>query len=597
MKRLKAASAVTAAAVAALVMSACSGGGNSGGTDQNGSSTDVKSMAVGKAEDANAGTFKLANVPGWNATVTVGIDDAFSAYNNQTPDTNSSYNEYVLIPVLSGASMLDGNNKVLLNTDVMQSWDVTSTSPYTVTWKIKPGLKWSDGAPYNCKDYYLSYLAQSGKNPGFNPASPAGYNLIDSAKCTDDTTFVTTFSQPYSDYKGLFDSNAILPAHILEQQTGISDITTLTPTSDPALLKKAGDFWTNGWKGFNKDLDPASGPYMMTAFDQNAGAVTLQKNPNWAGGKGGPSTVVVRKFSDQKAMATALQNGEIQVMASTQPDATAADTLKGLSAQGVIYGSAPQLTYEHLDMNYRNPILQNKAAREALFQVINRSEITDKLLKEVESDVAPMNSLIYTPAELAYQDAGYGKETNQGAAAAKKTLETDGWTLGSDGIYQKNGQRFSVTISHSNIPRRDQTVQIIQSQAQAAGIEVKNDNDPTFLSGGRLSTGNWGIALFAWSQPPFKSQSQPIYSTNGDQNHQKYSNPQVDALFKQAVAATDEGTATKLYQQIDQLMAQDYASLPIYSLPSMWAFQGVDRVYMQSYYGALWNLGEWQQKS
>jgi len=581
------------AATAALVLSACGGGG---GSDQNGSSTDIKSMAVGKAENVDAKTFKLADVQGWDGTVTVGIDDAFSAYNNQTPDTNSSYNTFALVAALSGAGVLDGNNNVLLNTDVMESWDVTSTAPYTVTWKLKPGIKWSDGAPWNCKDFYLAWLSQSGKAPGFNPAATSGYDLIDSAKCENDTTFVTTFKQPYLDYKGLFDSNALLPAHILEQQTGIADITQLTPTSDPALLQKAGDFWTNGWKGFKKELDPASGPYMITAFDENGGAVTLEKNPNWAGGKGGPSKVILRSFADQKAMATALQNGEVQVVSSTQPEATAATTMKGLSAQGVIYGSAPELSYEHIDMNYRNPVLAQKPARQALFEAINRSEITDKLLKEVQSDITPDNSLIYTPAEPGYQDAGYGKTAGLGADAAKKTLEADGWTLGADGIYQKNGQRFSVTISHNNNPRRDQTVEIIQSQAKLAGIEIKNDNDPTFLSGGRLSTGNWDIALFAWSQPPFKSQSQPLYSTDGNQNHQKYSNPQVDDLFKQAVSQTDEGAARKLYQQADAAIAQDYASLPLFAVPSMWAFQGIDKVYFQSYYGALWNVGEWEQR-
>ncbi|TVT62299.1 ABC transporter family substrate-binding protein [Amycolatopsis rhizosphaerae] len=605
MRRLKAASAVTMAAVAALALSACGGGsgsnGTNSGTDQNGSSNDVKSMAVGKAENASAGTFKLGDAPAWDGPVTVGIDDAYSAYNNQTPDTNTSYNYYVITSVLAGSDVLDGNNKVLLNNDVLDSWNVTSTSPYTVTYKIKPGVKWSDGAAWNCKDFYLGWLSGSGKVKDFNAASTTGYSLINDAKCVDDQTFVTTYSQPYVDYKGLFDSAQLLPAHILEQQTGIPDITKVTPTTDPAILKKAGDFWTNQWKGFKKELMPASGPYMITAFDQNQGAVTLEKNPNWIGAKGGPKKIVVRSFSDTKAMATALQNGEIQVAASTQPDATAATTMKGLASQGVIYGSAPQLTYEHLDMNYKNDILKDLPARKAFFQAINRQEIADKLLKEVQSDVKPMGSLIFQANDNGYQDL-YGSKAGLGAAEAKKTLEADGWTLGSDGIYQKNGKRFSVTISHNNNPRRDQTVELVISQAKAAGIEVKNDNDPTFLSGGRVSTGNWDIALFAWSQAPFKSQSQPLYETAnkatgaGNQNWQNLSDPKVDQAFAQAVVATDEATAIKHYQEADAALADDYASLPLFSLPSMWAFQGIDKVYMQSYNGALWNAGEWAKR-
>src|SRR5882757_3086214 len=118
MIRWKAASAVTLAATAALVLSACSGG-STGATNQNGSSTDIKSMAVGKAENAQAGTFKLADVPSFPGPITVGIDEGFSSYNNVTPDTNTSYNIYVINQVLSGSDVLDGNNKVLRNSDVL----------------------------------------------------------------------------------------------------------------------------------------------------------------------------------------------------------------------------------------------------------------------------------------------------------------------------------------------------------------------------------------------------------------------------------------------------------------------------------------------
>src|SRR4051794_11123348 len=318
MRRTKAVSALSLVAGASLLLSACSGGDSgSGSTDQNGSSTDVKSMATGKAEQGD--TFKLADVKGWDGTVTVGIDDGYSGYNNTTPDTNSSYNTYILTAVLEDAFVLDGNNKILLNKDILDSVDVTSKDPQVLTYKIKPNVKWSDGAPFDCKDFYLSWLSQSGlakgpdgKNP-FDAASTTGYDKIKTATCKDNLTLETDFSEPYLDYKGLFSGVQILPAHILEQKTGIADITKLAPTGDPAQVAKAGDFWTNKWKGFDKAIMPASGPYMITAFDANQKAVTLEKNPMWAGGKGGPSKIVVRAMEDTKAMATALQNGEIDV--------------------------------------------------------------------------------------------------------------------------------------------------------------------------------------------------------------------------------------------------------------------------------------------
>lgn len=600
MRKSKAVSAWSLIAASALVLSACSGG-DSGNTDQNGSSTDIKSMAVGKAQ--NGDNFKLADTPGYEATVTVGIDDGYSGYNNDTPDTNTSYNNYILTAVLAGSMVLDGNNKILLNNDVFESWNMTSKAPQTVEYKIKPNVKWSDGEAWDCDDLYLAWLSHSGKAKGpdgkqaFLSASTTGYELIDQATCKDDLTFETKYTEPYLDYKTLFNSPAVMPAHIIEKQTGTADVKTLTPTSDPAALKKVGDFWTNGFKGFKADIMPGSGPYKITAFDANQKAVTLEKNPNWIGGKGGPSKIVVKAMEDTKAMATALQNGEIDVAASTQPDATAAGTLKSLSAQGVTYGSASQLTFEHIDLNYKR-MFKDKDLRKAFFEVVNRQEITDKLLKGVQADATPLNSIVFMPGEQGFKDL-YGSKAGLGHEAAAKTLTDAGWVKGGDGIFAKNGQRASFKISHNQNARRQQTVEIIISQAKLAGIEITDDQDANFLKGGRLAASDFDAALFGWSATPAKAEQKSIYITRKDdssQNYQGLSSPAIDSAFEAAVRATDENIALESYQKADQAIADEYASLPLFQTPSMWAFKGIDRTYMQSYNGVLWNVGEWEQK-
>lgn len=600
MRKSKAVSAWSLIAASALVLSACSGG-DSGSTDQNGSSTDIKSMAEGKAQSGD--NFKLADTPGWEGTITVGIDDGYSGYNNDTPDTNTVYNNYILNAVLAGSVVLDGNNKVLLNNDVVDSWTVTSKSPQVVEYKIKPNVKWSDGQAWDCDDFYLAWLSHSGKaktadgKQAFLSASTTGYSLINEATCKDDLTFETKYAEPYLDYKGLFNSPALMPAHILEAKTGIADITKLAPTGDAALLKKAGDFWTNEWKGFKPDLMPGSGPYKITAFDANQKTVTLEKNPNWIGGKGGPSKLVVRAMEDTKAMATALQNGEIDIVASTQPDATAAATMKSLGAQGVTYGSASELSYEHIDFNYKR-MFKDKDLRKAVFEVVNRQEITDKLLKEVQADATPLNSILFFQGEQGFKDL-YSSKAGLGAEAAAKTLTDAGWAKGPDGIFAKNGQRASFKISHNQNARRQQTVEIIISQAKLAGIEITDDQDANFLKGGRLAASDYDAALFGWTQQPFKAESKSIYVTRVDdssQNFQGLSNPIIDSSFEAAVKATDEAAQVENYQKADQALADEYATLPLFQTPSMWAFKGIDRVYKQSYNGVLWNVGEWEKK-
>ncbi|SFP35203.1 peptide/nickel transport system substrate-binding protein [Amycolatopsis arida] len=591
MRRSKAVSALSLVAGSALLLSACGGGGDNGGDPNTGSSADVKSMATGKAQEGD--TFKLAEAESFDQAI-VGIDEGYSAYNNKTPDTHSSYNNYVLTAVLAAPFVLDGNNKVLLNTDVMESVTVTSQDPQVVEWKIKPGVQWSDGGTWDCDDFYLGWLSHSGKAESFTSASTTGYDLVDQAVCKDDLTFENTFSEPYLDYKGMYMDQMLMPAHVLEEQTGIADITALKPGGDADALAKAGEFWNTQWKGFKPDIMPGSAAYRITAFDENSKTVTLEKNPNWIGAKGGPNKVIVKPFPDTKAMATALQNGEIDVMASTQPDATAASTLKNLASQGVVYGSAEQLTFEHLDLNF-NRLFADDAARKAFFAVVNREEIVNKLLKPVQEDAQPLNSIVFFNGEPGFQD-NYSDKVNKGAEEAAKILEEGGWTKGPDGIYAKDGQRFSVQISHNQNARRSQTVEIIQAQATRAGMEILDDTDPNFLKG-RVDKGDYDIALFGWSAQPFKAEQRAIYITGGNQNWQGLSDPRIDEAFNKAVSATDEDAARQHYQAADKAIADNYATLPLFQTPSMWAFRGIDRVYMQSYNGALWNVGEWERTS
>lgn len=592
-------SAVAAVVGTSLVLSACGGsggeGGGGGGTEPSG---DIAAMAIAKGESGEE--YTSPEVAQSSDTFVVSTDNPYTAYNNAAADANNSYNSFALTQVLSGAYKLDGNSKVLLNKDVMESVELTGESPQVVTWKIKDGVTWSDGEPWDCDDFHLAWLSQTGKVKGpdgadiFTAAGTTGYDVIDKVECPKPTEVVTTFGTSYPDYKGLFGiSLDILPAHVLERETGIADITQLTPTSDLATLTKVAEFWKTKWNGFDAKLMPSSAQYAITAFEQN-NSVTLERNPKWAGKPGGPAKIVLRGISDQVAQAQALENGEVQVNSMAQPDANAAERLRNLSSQNVVFGSSNGLSFEHLDLNFKNKWLANPAVRKAFMQCVNRDELVEKLVRPVMEDAKPKGSLVFFEGEDGYVDnyAQYKGDANQ----AKATLEAAGFTMGPDGFATKDGQKLSLKIAHTDIPRRKQTVELIQSHCKPAGIEVVDDTDPNFLDT-RVSQGDYDIALFAWSAAPFKSSQKSIYETGGGQNWSAYTNPKVDAAFKDASSNLDEGASKKAYQEADRLMAEDNYSMPLFALPNMWAFKGVDKVYFQSYYGTLWNANEWVKTS
>ena len=592
MRRTKALPAIALLSGAVLVLGACSGGG--GGGNASSGDQSIAEMAVPRGEQGDNYTSPDTKE---SDLIQLTVDKPFTTYNNATADGNSSYNTYALTLIQVGAYKTDGNNKILLNKDVMDSVEVTSKDPQEVTWKIKPGVKWSDGEAWDCDDFYMQWLTASGKakkangDPYFSVAGTTGYELMDGS-CKDNQTFVGKFSQPYPDYQGLFSSD-VLPAHIVEKQANVSDITKLAPTGDAAQLTAVADFWNTKWNGFDKALQPGSGPYVMTEFVANQ-SVTLERNPNWVGKTGGPKKIFMKAVADPVAQAQALENGEVQVNGLTQPDVNAATRLKGLSAQGITFGAAPGLSFEHLDLQIKDPVLSDKAVRQAFFNCVKRQDIADKLISEVQSDVKPLGSLVFFPNEQGYEDV-YADKSKGSADEAKKNLTGAGYAQGADGFFAKDGKKVSIKISHTDIPRRKQTVELIQGQCKEAGIEIIDDTDPNFLDE-RVSKGDYQVALFAWSGDVFKSTKKSIYETGGGQNWQNVSSKGFDENFNKGVSQTSISDATKYYQEADKALAEEYASLPLFQMPNMWAFKGLDRVYFQSYYGVACYANEWQTK-
>lgn len=574
---------LAAAAAALLALVAACGGGGGGG--------DFGSTQAPQAKGRQGGVYRspqVAQGPG----VVLAADTAYTAYNNDTAAANSVYNVYVLDQVLAAATVLDADGTPLVNGDMMDGIVETSTNPQTVQWRIKPGVTWSDGQPWNCKDFYLAYLAGSGKIPGFTAASSNGYGQIGQARCLDDTTFQATFATPYADYIGLFSQNNgdLLPAHVLEQKTGIPDIRQITPQSPPDQLAKITQFWNTGWNGFDKSVMPASGPYQLDSWVQDQ-QVKLTRNPAWKGAPGGPESITYRNIADATAAGQALQNNEVQVVAN-QPDVNSANLMRGLAAQGVKFQATSGASYEHLDMNFKNPLFADKAVRQAFAQCVPRQEIVDKLIKGIQPDAAPLQSLMFLPTQKGYQDS-YSQIATGNVAQATQTLAADGWVKGPDGVYAKNGRPLTFRISHTNVPRREQTVQLIQAACGQAGMKVVDDNDPNFLDT-RLGAGDFDVAMYAWINDPFISSHQSIYRTAGGQNHQNYSNPQLDTLMAQAASDLDPNGYQRQWQQADKLMAQDVPSIPLYVQPNTVGYTDkIDQVWYQPNLGPTYDANEW----
>lgn len=587
------------AAATALVVAAC---GTAEPTSKASGTTSAAASSSSSAGGEN-GVFTRPAVAS-SPNITVAVEEPPHDYNNNTGAANNLSNTFFQALTLPSPIFITSDLDLLIDGDFMSSVEQTSTDPQTIVYKINPKAVWSDGTPVSCKDFYLQWLAAVSKATttgadgqsaaSFDPASTTGYDQMQAPTCSDNGQTVTTvYTTPFPDWKGSFSgSTPLYPAHLVEKAAGISDITTIKPDDTSDQVTKAAEFYTKGWAGFNMANILSAGPYMIqSATDEQT---VLVRNPKWWGNPGGPESITVVTNSNGQAQVQALQNQEVQVI-QPQPDAALAQQLR--SSPNVTFNAYAGQTYEHIDFNMALPLFQGddgKALREAVFECVDRTDIIDKLVKDVNPETKPLGNFMYLPSEADYVDH-YSDYNTANIDKAKQTLEAAGWTLGADGVYTNGSKRAEFRLGHKVIDTRAKVSQLVTGSCAKAGIKITDDQDAQF-NATRLPAGDFDAALFAWVGNPYKSSSTANYVTGGGSNYNKYSNPQVDALFQQANVELDPAKRTDLLNQADKLMSQDFASLPLYQFSDMVA-QTTQVSPELTYYGqsggSMWNAFEW----
>jgi peptide/nickel transport system substrate-binding protein len=142
-------------------------------------------------------------------------------------------------------------------------------------------------------------------------------------------------------------------------------------------------------------------------------------------------------------------------------------------------------------------------------------------------------------------------------------------------------------------------------QLKAAGIEGSFNVNPDIFKGPdkptSLVAGGFQVALFAWVGSPFISNTPPIYQSPAgaggavQQNYSRIGTPQIDTLLTQWQTETDDKQIADTGNQIDTLLWDQLATIPLYQKPTFMAYRntvkGVKDNPTQA--GPLWNASTW----
>jgi peptide/nickel transport system substrate-binding protein len=411
-----------------------------------------------------------------------------------------------------------------------ESYEI-SEDGLTYTFKIRPGVTFSDGEPLNAAAVKLSIERQIGVEQGIAFALAN----ITAIETPDEMTVVLTLSAPsdgaLSAFAGLYAPYIISPKAINEHQ-------------------QDGD-WAQGWL---RDNMVGTGPFVLDSYSQSQQAV-FSRNPNyWQGWDGDhPDQLFVKYVKEPATERLLLEQGEVDVALFLPDDAV--EELDG--APNIVVTDVPSYNLYYLVLPTREGPTADKKVRQALSYGFDyQTWITDIMRGKAEQARGPVPSnfvgfnpdtpqYTYDPdkAKALLAEAGYA----DGGFTIPYTYETGYfWKRPLGELFQANMADLGITVD-------------IQELSPSAWADLLSNPE----------TANHAFGLVWW--PTLKTPYDYMFSlfATGAQgtagyNWGYYSNPELDALLDEAAADPDEASRMALYAKAQDLLVDDAPALYVY---------------------------------
>ena len=216
------------------------------------------------------------------------VDGTLSTYNTNTVAGAASGGPQAFARVLTGFDYHGPEGQIVGDHD-FGTISVVGRSPLVLDYEISASAVYSDGKPITCDDIVLAWASQSGRLPGFDAASRAGYSDIASVDCAPgQKKSRVTFAQDrgFIDFGQLFAATSMMPSHVIADELGV-DVTKALLNNDGPTVERIAQVWNSTWD-LKPDLDlkkfPSSGPYKLDSVNKD-GSVVLVGNEKWWGAK------------------------------------------------------------------------------------------------------------------------------------------------------------------------------------------------------------------------------------------------------------------------------------------------------------------------
>lgn len=472
----------------------------------------------------------------------------------------------MIFPSLLSGTFDTTNGYLVYEPAVAKSWSVAPDFK-SVTYNLRGDVKWTDGTPVTSRDFKFSYelygdtiIASARQDHLENfvklrDKSGKPTELVDFDKAIlapNDTTLIFNFEKP-------------IAKSVIEFQT------SLTPV--PKHVWEKVDRKEFRASELNSNPTVSCGPFKFKEWKRQQ-EFTVVSNPDFnVPAPGKIPTITMRVIPEYTTQLTQLKTGAIDVMDGIKPE----DAIKiekenpDIDIKVVKYRTYSYLMLSNIDCEaYQNgkqikphPLFGTKKTRLAIAMAIDRERILDgyyfgKYAELMTSPISPAFKWAFNPDVKPYP---YDMKR------AKELLAEDGWKIGSDGVLERNGKKFSFTLVISKgATAAEYMAPIIQQSLKELGIDCKIETMEfnTFVEKGRkhaldASLNGLSVGLEIDLLPTFGSDlDKAAFNSAG------YVNKRIDELNKLGQAKLTREEAAPYWKEFQQIFHDDVPFVPLF---------------------------------
>jgi peptide/nickel transport system substrate-binding protein len=408
----------------------------------------------------------------------------------------------------------------------------------TITFKLKPGLKFHSGNPVTAEDVAFSFERVIALN--LSPAfilTQLGWtpeNMKDLVKAVDPQMVQITITED------------LAPTFVLNCLTaGVASIVDKKVAMEHV---KDGDFG-HEWLKTNS---AGSGPFILKSWKANE-AVAMEAFPEARRPSVAMKRVIIRHVPEASAQRLLLEKGDIDIARNLTPD-----QIQGIAGNpDIVVEAAPKATVYYMGLNQKVEALAKPQVRQAIRWLIDYQGMADTFLKgtlKVHQSFWPSGfdaSLTDTPYHLDVEKA-------------KKLLAEAGYPDG-----------FEVDIDAANTQPFADIAQSIQSTFAQAGIKANIVSAEQKQVITKYRARNHQIVLLYWApdylDPHSNADSFARNPDNSDEAKAKplawrnaWDIPEIMAMTDAAVRERDADKRRQMYLDIQKKMQEDGALINMF---------------------------------